>query len=188
MLNISTLVLEGLAIDHPVGTRVTNLTRLSGGANNETWRFTWHETPLILRRRPFSAESVENLDGNILGLSLVDEAHIIQLAAQTGVPVPHIYTVLETSHPLGESFVMAFIRGESIPQQWLNARRVQLSPQGLSLRMWCGTRTDSYRGLFKTTAVDKALDAGASVRWHTTTAADLRRRLPCHAIRAELAD
>jgi len=130
------LVLEGLAIDHPAGTRVTNLTRLSGGANNETWRFTWHETPLILRRRPFSAESVENLDGNILGLSLVDEAHIIQLAAQTGVPVPHIYTVLETSHPLGESFVMAFIPGESIPQQWLNASAFSAARKGLAYE--CG--------------------------------------------------
>ena len=30
------LVLEGLEIDHPAGTRVANLTRLSGGANNET--------------------------------------------------------------------------------------------------------------------------------------------------------
>ena len=130
------LVLEGLAIDHPVGTCVTNLTRLSGGANNETWRFTWHETPLILRRRPFSAESVDNLDGNILGLSLADEAHIIQLAAQTGVPVPHIYTVLETSHRLGESFVMAFIPGESIPQQWLNADAFNSARKGLAFE--CG--------------------------------------------------
>ena len=130
------LVLEGLAIDHPVGTCVTNLTRLSGGANNETWRFTWHETPLILRRRPFSAESVDNLDGNILGLSLADEAHIIQAAAQTGVPVPHIYTVLETSHRLGESFVMAFIPGESIPQQWLNADAFNSARKGLAFE--CG--------------------------------------------------
>ena len=129
-------VLEGLAIDHPIGTRVTNLTRLSGGANNETWRFTWHETPLILRRRPFSAESVENLDGNILGLSLVDEAHIIQLAAEAAVPVPHIYTVLETSHPLGESFVMAFIPGESIPQQWLKAGAFSSARKGLAYE--CG--------------------------------------------------
>ena len=130
------LVLEGLAIDHPAGTRVTNLTRLSGGANNETWRFTWHEASLILRRRPFSAESVENLDGNILGLSLVDEATIIQLAAQAAVPVPHIYTVLKTSHPLGESFVMAFIPGESIPQQWLNASAFSSARKGLAYE--CG--------------------------------------------------
>jgi len=125
-------VLEGLEIDHVVGTRVTHLTRLSGGANNETWRFTWYETPLILRRRPFNAESVEGLDGDILGLSLVDEAAIIQLAAQTAVPVPHIYTVLEASHPLGEAFIMAFIPGESIPQQWLNAAEFDAARNGLA--------------------------------------------------------
>ena len=71
-----------------------------------------------------------------MGLSLADEAHIIQLAAQTGVPVPHIYTVLETSHRLGESFVMAFIPGESIPQQWLNADAFNSARKGLAFE--CG--------------------------------------------------
>ena len=40
----------------------------------------------ILRRRPFSADSVANLEGNILGLSLVDEAAVIRLATSTEVP------------------------------------------------------------------------------------------------------
>ncbi len=84
----------------------------------------------------FSAESVENLDGNILGLSLVDEAAIIQLAAQTAVPVPQIYTVLAPPHPLGEAFIMAFIPGESIPQQWLNAAAFGAAREGLAYE--CG--------------------------------------------------
>jgi len=101
------------------GAGVTALERLSGGANNETWRLAWGDTPLILRRRPFSAGAVANLEGNILGLSLVDEAQVIQLASRTAVPVPTVYGVFDEHHPVGEAFVMAFIPGESIPQRWL---------------------------------------------------------------------
>ncbi|MBL6821538.1 MAG: hypothetical protein ISQ67_06335, partial [Luminiphilus sp.] len=75
------------------GNGVSGLTRLSGGANNETWKLAWGETPLILRRRPFSADSIDSLEGNILGLSLIDEASVIQLASATAVPVPAIHAV-----------------------------------------------------------------------------------------------
>jgi len=101
------------------GNGVSGLTRLSGGANNETWKLTWGETPLILRRRPFSADSIDSLEGNILGLSLIDEASVIQLASATAVPVPAIHAVFDTDHPIGEAFLMGFIPGESIPQRWL---------------------------------------------------------------------
>ena len=73
------IALPPLLADKLTGTGVTDLERLSGGANNETWRLTWGDTPLILRRRPFSAGAVANLEGNILGLSLLDEAQVIQL-------------------------------------------------------------------------------------------------------------
>ena len=78
---------ESLAGKVP-GEQVTQLERLSGGANNETWRLTWGSTPLILRRRPFSADSIDQLKGNILGLSLVDEAAVIQLATSTSPELP----------------------------------------------------------------------------------------------------
>jgi aminoglycoside phosphotransferase (APT) family kinase protein len=101
------------------GDGVSGLTRLSGGANNETWKLAWGDTPLILRRRPFSADSIDSLEGNILGLSLVDEASVIQLASATAVPVPAIHAVFDSDHPIGEAFLMGFIPGESIPQRWL---------------------------------------------------------------------
>ena len=52
------------------GDRVDQLTRLSGGAVNETWRLKWGDTPLILRRRPFSADSVDNLAVSYTHLTL----------------------------------------------------------------------------------------------------------------------
>ena len=107
-----------LAVKVPVF-RVDQLSRLSGGAVNETWRLEWGDTPLILRRRPFSADSVDNLEGNILGLSLKDEAAVIQLATAAAVPVPEIYAVFDEAHPVGAAFLMDFIPGESIPQRWL---------------------------------------------------------------------
>ena len=112
--NLTALLSGSLA-----GQEVSELSRLSGGANNETWRLNWGETPLILRRRPFSADSVANLEGNILGLSLVDEAEVIRLATATEVPVPAIHAVFNADHPIGEAFLMGFIPGESIPQRWL---------------------------------------------------------------------
>ena len=112
--NLTALLSGSLA-----GTGVSQLSRLSGGANNETWRLNWGDTPLILRRRPFSADSIANLEGNILGQSLVDEAAVIRLATSTEVPVPAIHAVFGADHPIGEAFLMGFIPGESIPQRWL---------------------------------------------------------------------
>jgi aminoglycoside phosphotransferase (APT) family kinase protein len=130
------IALPPLLADKLTGTGVTDLERLSGGANNETWRLTWGDTPLILRRRPFSAGAVANLEGNILGLSLLDEAQVIQLASHTAVPVPTVYGVFDEQHPIGEAFIMAFIGGESIPQRWLT--EATFAPARDQLAYQCG--------------------------------------------------
>ena len=130
------IALPPLLADKLTGTGVTDLERLSGGANNETWRLTWGDTPLILRRRPFSAGAVANLEGNILGLSLLDEAQVIQLASHTAVPVPTVYGVFDEQHPIGEAFIMAFIGGESIPQRWLT--EAAFAPARDQLAYQCG--------------------------------------------------
>ena len=62
---LNTALSEHLAGKMP-GKELMQLERLSGGANNETWRLTWGGTPLILRRRAFSADSVDQLEDNIL--------------------------------------------------------------------------------------------------------------------------
>ena len=119
---LNTALSERLAGKIP-GEEVIQLERLSGGANNETWRLMWGSTPLILRRRPFSDDSIDQLEGNILGLSLVDEAAVIQLATSTSVPVPYIHAVFDATHPIGEAFLMGFIPGESITQKWHREQR-----------------------------------------------------------------
>jgi aminoglycoside phosphotransferase (APT) family kinase protein len=84
------------------GNHVSQLTRLSGGANNETWQLQWGETPLILRRRPFSSNAVAELEGNILGLSLVDEAFSgarHRLAYQCGEALARIHAIDCTQLP-----------------------------------------------------------------------------------------
>ena len=48
---------ESLAGKVP-GEQVTQLERLSGGANNETWRLMWGSTSLILRRHWVSGVSL----------------------------------------------------------------------------------------------------------------------------------
>ena len=123
---LSDLLTEDLARDSLAelsGSTITGLTRLSGGANNETWRLNLGDSPLILRRRPFSADSVAALEGSILGLPLADEAAVLTLANETAVPVPRIYRIFEATHPIGEAYLMGYIEGESIPQRWLTDER-----------------------------------------------------------------
>lgn len=100
----------------PVTGSVSELCRLSGGANNETWTFKLGQQTLVWRRRPFASEAD---DGLALGLPLSCEATVIGLAAAAGVPVPHILASFDDKHPLGESYVMTHLPGEALPQRWL---------------------------------------------------------------------
>jgi len=102
------------------GGPLRNLERLSSGANNETWLFDWGDTPLILRRRPFTGEPAEAGDDEpSLGLPLADEAVLLQLAEAQQVPVPRVIASFSPGHPLGESYVMTRLPGEALPQRWL---------------------------------------------------------------------
>ncbi len=99
--------------------RATELSRLSGGASQETWAFeagpAGAERRLILRRAPggnLAARSSE-------AVSLATEAALLGAAARAGVPVPEVLDILEPPHPLGEAFVMARIDGETIGRKIL---------------------------------------------------------------------
>ena len=68
---LNTALSERLAGKIP-GEELMQLERLSGGANNETWRLTWGSTPLILRRRPFSADSIDPVSYTHLTLPTIE--------------------------------------------------------------------------------------------------------------------
>ena len=105
---------------HLPGVRgIADLRRLSGGANQETWSFDVTNEggvlPLILRRRPGGVAG----GGEILNLSLEEEARVVTLAGEAGVPVPGVRIVLEPSDGVGSGYVMDRLEGETIARRIL---------------------------------------------------------------------
>lgn len=94
---------------------ISNLQRLSGGANMESWGFDYGDLPLVLRRMPGNGES----DDNIPRLSIASEAKLIALAESHGVTAPPMLGVLEPKDGLGKGFLMRRIAGEALPHKIL---------------------------------------------------------------------
>jgi aminoglycoside phosphotransferase (APT) family kinase protein len=90
---------------------VSNLTRLSAGATNETWSLDAVRdagvVPLILRR-----SAVGRGPGV---LSLQAEARVLSAVHGRNVPVPEIRYVLAPADGLGEGFLMERIAGATLP-------------------------------------------------------------------------
>jgi aminoglycoside phosphotransferase (APT) family kinase protein len=103
----------------PGANGIAELRRLSGGANQETWSFDatigGSTLPLILRRRPGGAGG----GANTLNLSLEEEARVVALAGDSGVPVPGVRFVLEPADGVGSGYVMDRLEGETIARRIL---------------------------------------------------------------------
>jgi aminoglycoside phosphotransferase (APT) family kinase protein len=112
---ISEALRRALARQDPQVRDVTNLTRLSTGATNETWSFDAVRDagvePLILRR-----STVSRGPGV---LSLQTEAQVLSAVHGCGVPVPEVRYVLAEQDALGEGFVMQRIAGATLPSRIL---------------------------------------------------------------------
>ncbi|MEH6636307.1 MAG: phosphotransferase family protein [Halioglobus sp.] len=98
---------------------VTAVSRLSGGANMETWSLDWQlgeETlPLILRRLPSSHDPSPDAPVQVGTIDLSTEVLLLRLAAAHAVSVPTVVLVLEPQHGLGVGYIMSRERGEALP-------------------------------------------------------------------------
>jgi len=88
---------------------IETLTRLSGGANLESWYFAAGGHGYVLRRAP-SAEWVKARP-----IDLATEAATIRRAHAAGVAAPEIVAELEPGDGLGIGFVMAALPGTASP-------------------------------------------------------------------------
>lgn len=100
----------------PGATAVAGMTRLSGGASQETWAF--HtvgggDAELILRRAPGGWRQAEGAAG------LETEAAVIRAAAVQGVPVPEVVHVLGEADGVGRGFITRRVLGETIARKIL---------------------------------------------------------------------
>lgn len=99
--------------------QVEELTRLSGGANMESWSFRYGDLRLVLRRRPGGSNDATELDDNLGAISLGAQADLIEAADRAGVTVPAVLGRLQPRHGLGEGFLMAKVEGQTLPHKIL---------------------------------------------------------------------
>jgi aminoglycoside phosphotransferase (APT) family kinase protein len=105
-----------LAVDlaHLLGaTEVRDLTRLSGGASRETWRFVADNQPLILQRQR---------SGDVRDMAI--EAAVVRCAGVAGVPVPTLIASSSDPGALGAAFmILSAVDGETIARKILRDER-----------------------------------------------------------------
>ena len=110
-----------LAAAFPQLQSLSNVTRLSGGASQETWSFDavceGGIIPLILRRVPGGAARV--VTETSTAVPLETEAVAIEASRKAGVRAPRVRHVLTAQDGLGEGYVMDRLPGETIARKIL---------------------------------------------------------------------
>lgn len=111
--------------------------RLSGGASQETWRLdmTTSSGPVTLALRRAVATVGSDISQDSIGINA--EATLIQLAAQSAVPVPTIVYTLTPQDKLGEGMLMQWLEGSTRGPHIVHKDRYQDIRPGLAYR--CGT-------------------------------------------------
>lgn len=97
------------------------LSRLSGGASQETWSFDaickGGVIPLILRRSPGGQPRVTSDTSS--SVPLETEAIAIEASRAAGVKAPHVRYVLKEKDAIGQGYVMERLPGETIARKIL---------------------------------------------------------------------
>jgi aminoglycoside phosphotransferase (APT) family kinase protein len=108
------------ALERALNMRIGTITRLSGGASQETWSFdgvadgkTW---PLILRRAPGGERVIPEGSTSV---PLSTEAAAIEASRKEGVAAPHVHYVLQDNDGAGQGYVMERLTGETIARKIL---------------------------------------------------------------------
>ena len=122
---------------------VTELTRLSGGASMESWRFSFGERALVLRRLPFQAEPAVAADNDVGAISLETQAGLIAYLHGVGLCVPEVIAQLPPNGPMGEGFIMACVEGEALPARLLNKPEYETARERLSAQCAAERRTST---------------------------------------------
>ena len=102
-------------------TDVCDLTRLSGGASRETWRFVADGRPLILQRQR---------SGDVRDMGV--EAAVVRVAGTAGVPVPELIASSTDGSALGAAYmILTAIDGETIARKILRDDRFAKAREAL---------------------------------------------------------
>jgi aminoglycoside phosphotransferase (APT) family kinase protein len=132
------------------GASVQSVSRLSGGASQETWAFEvvdagGQAARLILRRCPIEGPR----NGEAIGLEM--EASLLQSAAQVGVLVPPVVHVCGSEDGLGDAFIMGFVSGETLARKILRDAKYETARTRLATQ--CGTALANIHSMPKIDAL-----------------------------------
>ena len=94
---------------------LSNLVRLSGGANMESWSFDWGGAGYVLRRAPSALMMADRPFGHDV------EAALVRAARAGGVRAPEVVGELQAEDDLGTGYVMKRIEAEVNPTKILAA-------------------------------------------------------------------
>lgn len=88
---------------------LTDLRRLSGGANMESWAFDWGGEGYVLRRAPSAEYMADRPFGH------ADEAALVRAAHAAGVKAPEVVGVLAEADGMGTGYLMRRVDAEVNP-------------------------------------------------------------------------
>jgi aminoglycoside phosphotransferase (APT) family kinase protein len=135
----------------PGATAVTGAAKLSGGASQETWSFDIVHPDgtigAVLRRAPKGYGAAPSR-----AAGLENEAILMRLAFEAGVPSPRVLHVLGPEDDLGTGFIMARVEGETIARKIL--RDEQFAAARPLLARQLGTIAAGIHGLRRETLPD----------------------------------
>jgi aminoglycoside phosphotransferase (APT) family kinase protein len=94
---------------------LSGLSRLSGGANMESWAFDWAGEGYVLRRAPSADYMADRPYGHVVEAALVRAAHA------GGVKAPEVVGVLADADGMGTGYVMRRVVAEVSPAKILAA-------------------------------------------------------------------
>ena len=96
------------------GGEVKALRRLTGGATKQTWAFEWHvagrDEALVLQRMAPARPAA----GGTPKLSAEQDAALMGVAREGGVPAPELCLLLHAGDGLGDGYVTRFVAGETL--------------------------------------------------------------------------
>ena len=107
--------LKSKLLESDIHGEITNLVPLTGGASKEIWRF---EVQTEGGVEEFILRKGSGIEGP-LAIKTSDEAILQKEVSKIDAPVPEIVAVSSIEEELGDSYIMKFVAGESIPRKIL---------------------------------------------------------------------
>ena len=136
MENLQKILSEIIAEFIPNFMSVDEISRLSGGSSNESWKIeinTKEDKKILVFRRTPGGNLKDEESNNFV--DIVDEAKVMDIAKDFDVPVPEILKVINHKD-IGKGFFMEFINGETLGNRIVNSELFDSTRPKLASR--CG--------------------------------------------------